>query len=80
MKHQEFAVRAERRLEAVADRLEGEDRTPGTDGEDSKLIAPVQEPRVVALVVREEAKAVSRAEEVPQVGALAANPPLEAQA
>jgi hypothetical protein len=40
VKHEEFAVRAERRLEAVADRLEGEDRSPGTDGEDSKLIAP----------------------------------------
>jgi len=72
VKHEEFAVRAERRLEAVADRL--------TDGGDSTTIARAQELRVAALVVREEAKAVSRSEEGPRDGPLAANPPLEAQA
>ena len=63
MKHEEFAERAGRRLETVADRLEGEGRRLGIDGEASKITARAQELRVAALLVREEATAVNRAEE-----------------
>ena len=63
MKHEEFAERAGRRLEAVADRLEGEGRKLGIDGEASKITARAQELRVAALLVREEATTVNRAEE-----------------
>jgi hypothetical protein len=76
VKHEEFAERAERRLEAVADRLKGEGRRPGTE-EAQTAIARAQELRVAALVVREEANAVSKVEEVPR---FAANPLLEARA
>ncbi len=63
MKHEEFAERAGRRLETVADRLEGEGRRLGIDSEASKTTARAQELRVAALLVREEATAVNRAEE-----------------
>jgi hypothetical protein len=78
VKHEEFAERAERRLEAVADRLEGEGRREGTVA--PTTIARAQERKVAALVVREEARAVSRDEEKPLVGPTGANPPLEARA
>jgi hypothetical protein len=76
VKHEEFAERAERRLKAVADRLEGEGKRSGTEAQTA--IARAQELRVAALVVREEANAVSKAEEVLRVGRFAANPPLKA--
>ena len=82
MKHEEFAQRAARRLEAVADRTEEEARRLGIDGEVSGTRTRAQEMRVAAFLVREEALAVSE-EEVPPAGspeALAEAPPLEAQA
>ncbi len=63
MKHVEFAERAGRRLEAEADRLEGAGKRLGIDGEASKITARAYELRVAALLVREEAKNVNRAEE-----------------
>jgi hypothetical protein len=80
MKHEAFAERAGRRLEAVADRLEGDAGRLGIDGEASKTTARAQELRVGALLVREEAAAVGREEErVPPTQKIAENPPLEAQ-
>ena len=78
MTHEEFAERAGRRLEEVADRLEAQGKELGIDGEasTSKITARAQELRVAALLVRDEAIAVSAEEPA----ALADNPPLEAQA
>jgi hypothetical protein len=59
MKHEEFARRAARRLEAVADRTEEEARRLGIDGEASGTRTRAQEMRVAAFLVREEALAVS---------------------
>src|SRR5215213_11834087 len=59
MNHEEFAQRAARRLEAVADRTEEETRRLGIDGEVSGTKARAQEMRVAAFLVREEALAVS---------------------
>ena len=82
MKHEEFAERAGRRLKEVADRLEVEVKDPKIAGEASKITARAQELRVAALLVREEALAVSKtiapAAEAPV--ALADNLPIEAQA
>ena len=61
MNHEEFAQRAARRLEAVADRTEEETRRFGIDGEASGTKARAQEMRVAAFLVREEALAVSEA-------------------
>jgi hypothetical protein len=82
VKHEEFAERASRRLKEVADRLEVEGKDLRIDSEASIITARAQELRVAALLVREEALAVSKtiappAEEPP---ALAYNLPLEAQA
>ena len=60
MKHEEFAERAGRCLKAVADRLEVEDKDLRIAGEASKITARDQELRVAALLVREEALAVSK--------------------
>ena len=82
MNHEEFARRAARRLEAVADRTEEEARRLGIDGEASATRARAYEMRVAAYLVREEAVAVSEAE-APATGspeALVESPPLEAQA
>ena len=46
MKHKRFAERAGRRLEAVADRLEGEAKGLGIDGGASKTKARAGELRV----------------------------------
>ena len=54
------------RLEAVANRTEEEARSPEMYGEASGRRARAQEMRVAALLVREEALAVS--EEVPRAG------------
>ena len=62
MTHEEFARRAEGRLEEAADRLEGEARELGIHGEASKTRARAGELRVAALLVRGEAEAVSRSE------------------
>ena len=73
MRHEEFAQRAQRRLEAEADRLEGEARILGIHGGASKTAARAGELRVAARLVREEAgKAEGRQRP--------ADPPLEAQA
>jgi hypothetical protein len=82
MKHEEFARRAPKRLETVAERTEGEASRQGIDGEASATRARAGEMRVAAFLVREEALAVSEAE-APAAGspeALAEWPPLEAQA
>jgi hypothetical protein len=62
VKDEQFAERAGRRLEAVANRLEGEGQRLGIDGEGSKTKARAEELRVAALLVRDEAEAVAREE------------------
>jgi hypothetical protein len=79
VKHERFAQRAGRRLEAVADRLEGEGRRPGIDGEDSKTKARAQELRVAALLVRDQAEAVARKVREAPMQMIAENLSLEAQ-
>jgi len=79
VKHEWFAQRAGRRLEAVADRLEGESQRPGIDGEASKTKARAQELRVAALLVRDEAVAVAREERETPTQMIAENLSLEAQ-
>jgi hypothetical protein len=79
MKYEQFAERAGRRLEAVADRLEGDAGRLGINGEASKTTARAQELRVAALLIRDEATAVGREEREPLTQEVAANPPREAQ-
>ena len=62
MRYEDFARRAGRRLELIADRLELEAERPGIDDELSRITARAQELRVAALLVREEAVAVGREE------------------
>ena len=76
MRHEEFAQRAQRRLEAEADRLEGEARILGIHGGAAKTRARAGELRVAALLVREEAEEAGKAEGRQRP----ADPPLEAQA
>ena len=81
MNHEQFARRAARRLEAVADRTEEDVRRLGIDGEVSGTRTRAQEMRVAAFLVREEALAVSEAEApAGSPEALTEAPPLEAQA
>jgi hypothetical protein len=77
--HEEFAERAGRRLEAVADRLEGDAGRLGIDGEALKTKARAQELRVGALLVRDEAVAVAREEREAPTLMIAENLSLEAQ-
>jgi len=79
VRHEEFAQRAGSRLEAVADRLEGEGRRQGVDGEAAKTKARAQELRVAALLVRGEAVAVAREERKAPTRMIAENLSLEAQ-
>ena len=79
MRHEEFAERAGRRLQATADRLEGEGRTLGIDGGASKIAARARELRVAALLVHEEAAAVDREEREAPNEKMAENLSLEAQ-
>jgi hypothetical protein len=79
MKHEAFAERAGRRLEAVADRLEDDAGRLGIDGEASKTTARAQELRVAARLVREEAVAVAREEREVPTQSIAENLSLEAQ-
>ena len=79
MKHEAFAERAGRRLEAVADRLEDDTHSLGMDGEASKTTARAQELRVAALLVRDEAVAVAREERETPKEKIAENLSLEAQ-
>lgn len=79
MKHEEFAERAGRRLEAVADRLEEDTRRLGMDGEAYETTARAQEMRVAVLLVREEAAAVARKEREDPGQMIAENLSLEAQ-
>ena len=79
MKHEAFAERAGRRLEAVADRLEDDAGRLGIDGEASKTTARAQELRVAARLVREEALAVAREEREVPTQSIAENLSLEAQ-
>jgi len=82
VRHEEFAELAEERLREVADRLEGQARELGIDGEAAKTAARAGELRVAALLVREEAVAVSRSEGSPGSSRdePADTPPLRAQA
>lgn len=59
MRHEEFAERAAKRLEAVADRLDEEGRRLGIHG---AVSARAGEMRLAALLTREEAESVTRAE------------------
>lgn len=70
MKHTEFAERAARRLESAADHLEDEGRRLEISDQASKISARVGEMRIAALLVRDEAQAVSRAEEEPSTDPL----------
>jgi hypothetical protein len=79
VKHEQFAPRAARRLEAVADRLKGEGKRLGIDGEASKTKARAQEMRVAALLVREEGVAVAREEREAPTQMIAENLSPEAQ-
>ena len=82
MNHEQFARRAAGRLEEVAERTEEGARRLGIHSEVSGTMARANEMRVAALLVREEALAVSE-EEAPAAGspeALVEAPPLEAQA
>ena len=79
MKHEAFAERAGRRLEAVADRLEDDAGRLGIDSEAPKTTARTQELRVAALLVREEAVAVAREECETPKEMIAENLSLEAQ-
>ena len=80
--HEEFAERAERRLKEVADRLEVEGKDLRIAGEASRITARAQELRVAALLVREEALAVSKTIAPPaeEPAAMVYNVPLGAQA
>ena len=81
--HEEFAERAERRLKEVADRLEVEGKDLRIAGEASKITARAQELWVAALLVREEALAVSKTIVAPpaeEPAVLADILPLETQA
>ena len=80
MTHEEFARRAEGRLQEAADRPEGEARGLGIHGEASKTRARAGELRVAALLVREEAVAAGREERGPTAEVAENPPPLEAQA
>jgi hypothetical protein len=79
VKREQLAPRAARRLEAVADRLEGEGKRLGIDVEASKTKARAQEMRVAALLVREEDVAVAREEREAPTQMIAENLSLEAQ-
>jgi hypothetical protein len=79
LNHEEFAERAGRRLEAVADRLEGDAGRLSIDGEALKTKARAQELRVGALLVRDEAVAVAREEREAPTLMIAENLSLEAQ-
>ena len=91
MKHEKFAQRAGRRLEKIADRLEGvvDELEVDTNASSEALVtaARAQELRVAAQMVREEAAAVGRKEQepkpesasVPPAEKIVENPPLEAQ-
>ena len=59
MKHEEFAEQTAKVLEAVADQLEEEGRRLGVHG---AVSARAGEMRLAALLTREEAEAVTRAE------------------
>ena len=82
MNHEEFAERASRRLKDVANRLEVEGKDLRIASEASKITARAQELRVAALLVREEALAVSKTIAPPaeEPAVLADILPLEAQA
>ena len=92
MKHEKFAERAGRRLEKIADRLEGvvDELEMDSSASSEALVtaARAQELRVAAQVVREEAAAVGREEQEPNPESasepptekkIVENPPLEAQ-
>ena len=81
MRHEAFAELAEKRLKEAADRLEGEARDLGVHGDASKTQARAGELRVAALLVREEAEAVSRSGPPAETREdHAGPPPLRAQA
>jgi hypothetical protein len=79
VKHERFAERAGRRLEAVADRPECEAKGFPIDSGAHETAARAQEMRVAALLVREEAAAVAREEQELPTQMTAENLSLEAQ-
>jgi hypothetical protein len=80
MQHEKFAKRVAERLEAEADRLEENSQWMKRD----VTAARANELRVAAHMVRDMAKALTRAENGPPVARggpmVIANPPLQAQA
>ena len=82
MNHEEFAERAGRRLKEIADRLEIEGKDLRIASEASETTARAQELRVAALLVREEALAVSKTIALPaeEPAAMVYNVSLVAQA
>jgi hypothetical protein len=79
VKHERFAERAGRRLEAVAARLDGAGKRLGIDGEASEMKMRAQEMRVAVHLVRDEAVAVAREEREAPTQMIAENLYLEAQ-
>ena len=79
MRHEDFAERAGRRLELMADRLVSEAKWQSIDGETSRTAARAQELRVAALLVRDEAVAVGREEREPHWEKVTGSLSLEAQ-
>ena len=77
MGHEEFADRAAARLESAAARIEADARNLGMAEE--KIKNRVGELRLAALLVRDEARSVTSAEDDPSPASVD-NPPLEAQA
>ncbi len=77
MGHEDFAERAGRRLDSVADRLDREAKRPGTADEPTRTEARVQQLRVAAQLVRDEA--VGREERETSRAKIAENLSLEAQ-
>ena len=77
MGHEEFADRAAARLEDAAARIEADARRLGLGKE--MILNRAGELRLAALLVRDEARSVSSAEEDLSAGR-ADQPPLEAQA
>lgn len=77
MRHEEFADRAAARLEEAATRIEADAKRLGLGKE--MMLYRAGELRLAALLVRDEARSVSTAEEDLSAGS-ADPPPLEAQA
>jgi len=77
--YEDFAERAGRRLDSMADRLDREAKRPGTEDEPTSTKPRVQGLRVAAQLVRDEAAAVGREERETTREKIAENLYLEAR-